>query len=113
MSFKIGKQYIQRAFDENKRNMRDKKVKAIVDQILWSVAKEEGPEVANALIKIFDLNRPAYGSHEYFDDDTFRGVRALQLEPNFKVPDSWKIMPWEENFPGEIRGLPKGKKKGK
>ena len=109
MTLKTGKQYIQRAFDENPRNMRDRKIVGIVNTILWAVATKEGPEVANSLIKMFQLDRPAYGSHEFFDDDVFRGVNVLKLEPNFKVPDSWKIMPGEKNHPGEIK---LGKKKG-
>ena len=38
----------------------------VIDQVLWCVAKGEGVEYANALIRLFDLEMFGNGSHNYF-----------------------------------------------
>lgn len=109
ISLAQGRKEIKYVMDKYPRKMRDKKVKAVIDTILWSVAAKEGPEVANSLITQFDLARPANGSHEWFDDDITR-LPVIHLDPNFKVPDEDKIYPGDKRHPGKIK---LGGKKGK
>lgn len=93
---------IKSIMDKYPRQMREKKVKALIDITLWGVAAKEGPDVANQLITRFELNRPALGSHEWFDsDETLPHV--IHLDPNFKVPDEDKIFPTDKRHPGDIK----------
>lgn len=42
---------------------------AMIKQILLTTKKRLGPEFANALIALFDLNSPGFGKHEFFDEE--------------------------------------------
>ena len=110
LSLAKGRKDIKAIMDKYPRNMRDKKVRALIDITLWAVAAKEGPEVANSLITQFELSRPANGSHEWFDDDITRN-KVIHLDPNFRVPDEDKIFPGDKKHPGEYKlGKSKGKK---
>ncbi len=91
------------------RQMRDKKVRALIDITLWSVAAKEGPDVANGLISQFELNKVFNGSHDWFDsDETLPYV--IHIDPNFKIPDEDRIFAGDKRHPGEIK-FGKGKRK--
>ena len=108
LSLAQGRKEIKHWLEKYKGKERDKKVRGLIDNTLWAVAAKEGPEVANSLITQFELHRPAYGSHEWFDDDITRN-KVIHLDPNFKVPEDWRIRPGDKRHPGEIK-LGKGKK---
>lgn len=82
-------------------NMRDRLPSALIDNILWAVAKGVSPNIANCLNTQYELSKSWHGSHEYFDDGVERN-RVIHIDPNFKIPDSWRIFPRDRRHPGRI-----------
>lgn len=109
ISLAQGRKDIKKIMDKYKGKMREKNVRALIDITLWAVAAQEGPELANSLLTQFDLSRPANGSHEPFDDDITR-KKVIHLDPNFKVPEEWRVRPGDKRHPGKIRNMKKGQK---
>ena len=53
---------LENSFNKAKKNF-------IIDQILWDVARNDSPEMANALVRHFHLYMYDNGSHMWFDGD--------------------------------------------
>ena len=98
--YESARDYILIIMEREKRNLRDKKIKGVIDLILWRVASKDGILHANALIAQFELHRPYHGSHVWFDDDVER-LPVIHLDPTMTVPDEDKIFPNEEKFPNK------------
>ncbi len=79
--------------------MRSRKALALISITLAGLRHGEGDEVANVAITRYHLNSPANGSHKWFGSDTER-PRVLDIDPDFVVPEEWKIMPLKDR--GEI-----------
>lgn len=65
-----------------------------INLVLWGVAKDHGPDVANSLILRYDLFYECMGGHNWFDDDETSGryrtigEHRFSLEPGVdtKIP---------------------------
>ena len=90
VTWQKGQDEIEYIMEKYSTQMRERKTKAIIDNILWAVGETDGPEMANALITQYELSRPFYGSHEYFEDGQERN-RVIDIDPDFVVPDEWRI----------------------
>lgn len=101
LSLNKGRDEIEHIMEKYPRKMRDKKVKAVIDNILWAVAAQEGPEVANSLITQYELDRPANGSHEWFHDDVEKNP-VVHLHKNYEFTSDDRIMPGDKRHPGAI-----------
>ena len=102
LNLKQGREQVKKIMDKYPDKMRDKKVRGMIDNVLWAVGAGAGPKIANSIITQYELNRPANGSHEFFDDDETMG-KTIHLDPNFKVPDDEKIYPGDKRHPGKIK----------
>ena len=85
-----GRDEIEWVMDKYNGKMRKHLPVGLIDNILWAVAETDGPELANSLITQYELSRPSFGSHEYFEDGQERN-RVIHLDPNFVVPDEWRM----------------------
>lgn len=94
LTYKQGCKEIEYYIEKYSKSMRDKRIRGLIDVTLWAVAQGDGPEKANTIITKYELNRPANGSHDWFDDEyDFEKPHVSHLDPTFKTPDHWKTMP--------------------
>ncbi len=104
-----GRKDVEWVLERYGRDIRSKKAQAILRTILLGVEESGGPEMANSIIVQYDLSRPYYGSQDWFEDGNDH-PHVIHLDPNFKIPDEWRIFPGDKRHPGTIRINLKGEK---
>lgn len=102
ITWEQGKVDIEWVMKKYPTKMRDKTVGAIVDNILWAVAEGHSPKMANSIITQYELHRPVFGSHEFFIDGVEKN-EVIHLDPNFVVPDEWRVYKGDKKHPGGIK----------
>ena len=99
-TFEQGKTEISYIMQKYNGRMGEQHPHGVIEGILWSVAHEEGLELANALLYMFRLNEPLNGSHNWFEDGLEHPM-VVELDSNYVLPmgcraaeDDWL----EKNF---------------
>ena len=103
MNWLKGREAIKEVLNRYPNRLKEEKPRTIIDLILWSVAREDGMELANSLILQFELHESWMGAHTWFDDEATAGHDPHVCDPNWKVPDEWRILPGDERHPGEMK----------